>query len=65
MDLSPHSGHSDGKEETVGFEQAFEQQGLFEEEEQEIEFEEGPPTQENVFHVACSDQFSSLLTFNN
>jgi hypothetical protein len=57
MDLSPHSGHTNtGEDETVGFDQDV-LQGPLEEEEQEIEFKEGRPTQENVFCMACSNQF--------
>jgi hypothetical protein len=64
MDLSPqHSGHSNtGKEETVDFDLGM-AQGLFKEEEQEIKFEEGPPTQENVFCTAFSNHFSILSPY--
>jgi hypothetical protein len=62
MDPSPEAGRSDtSDDEMLGFGQG-EDKGPYKEEEQEIEFEEGQLSQENIFHTAFTNQFRTAFT---
>jgi hypothetical protein len=63
MDPSPKTGLSDTSDnKTVGYGQGKDQ-GPFEEDKQEIELEEGSQSQENIFCMAFSDQFSVMSPY--
>jgi hypothetical protein len=60
MDPSPNAGRSDTSDDKMlGLGQG-EGRGPYEEEEQEIEFGEGQPSQENIFQIAFTNQFSVM-----
>jgi hypothetical protein len=60
MDLSSETGHSDASDDKmVGFCQGKDM-GLYEEDKQVVEFEEGSPAQENILQMAFSNQLSAI-----
>jgi hypothetical protein len=63
MDPSPKASCSDTSgDKMLGFGQG-EGEGPYEEEVQEIEFEEGQPSQENIFRMASTDQCSVMSPY--